>query len=199
MAKRPAIPQKMREAVLKEFNHRCAICGERNPHLHHIDENPENNAPLNLLPLCPNCHLTDQHAPTAKLQPEKLALFRKHKDPTILVTEFEPLFRRLRYLDEVKDNSDIAELEKNSQELVEFVYVLAMGMFYGQQIEKLVKKPFVGVPDVGLEGVRHEEYVVQCYKDYRNQLRNARDQVYWLAVEMLRYQPWSAVKKSDKR
>ena len=56
MAKvRISIPTKISDKVLKEFNHRCAKCGTDNPHLHHIDENPSNNDPLNLIPLCPCC------------------------------------------------------------------------------------------------------------------------------------------------
>jgi 5-methylcytosine-specific restriction endonuclease McrA len=61
---RAKIPTALREAVLKSYNHRCAICGSDHPQIHHIDENPGNNDELNLLPLCPNCHLTDQHNPT---------------------------------------------------------------------------------------------------------------------------------------
>ena len=62
MAKiRKVIPQPVQNAVLKEFNHRCAFCGKDRPHLHHIDEDPSNNDALNIIPLCPNCHVTDQH------------------------------------------------------------------------------------------------------------------------------------------
>src|SRR5258708_3400137 len=89
------------EAVLKEFNYRCAVCGEDRPHLHHIDEDPSNQDSLNLLPLCPNCHLTDQHNPTARRDPRLLRLFRVHKDPTILSPQFFPLFERLLFLDDL--------------------------------------------------------------------------------------------------
>ena len=60
---RTDIPKTVREAVLKEFNHRCAVCGGDRPHLDHIDEDPSNNDPFNLLPLCPNCHIRDRHNP----------------------------------------------------------------------------------------------------------------------------------------
>ncbi|MDQ3011542.1 MAG: HNH endonuclease, partial [Acidobacteriota bacterium] len=78
--------------MLKEFNYRCAICAIDNPQLHHIDETPSNNDPMNLVPLCPNCHLIDQHNPTRTLDPIKLSLFRKFKDPFILKSQFDPLF-----------------------------------------------------------------------------------------------------------
>jgi hypothetical protein len=85
MAKeRIAIPKQIREQVLVEFNHRCAVCGADRPQVHHIDEDPSNNEPLNLLPLCPNCHLIDQHNPTGGMEIPKLLLFRRFKDPAIL-------------------------------------------------------------------------------------------------------------------
>ena len=96
--RRPAIPALIRKGVLSEFNQRCAICGADRPHVHHIDANPRNSDPLNLIPLCPNCHLTDQHNPTASMHPEKLRLFRRYKDPLILSHQFEPVFRRMRFL-----------------------------------------------------------------------------------------------------
>jgi hypothetical protein len=51
---RPSILRPIKDSVLREFNHRCAICGKERPQIHHIDENPANNDPLNLIPLCPN-------------------------------------------------------------------------------------------------------------------------------------------------
>src|SRR6266852_5884563 len=89
---RKAVPKATRSQVLAEFNHRCAVCGTDRPQIHHIDENPSNNDPMNLIPLCPNCHLTDQHNPTQPIDPAKLSLFRQYKDPMILTPQFHPLF-----------------------------------------------------------------------------------------------------------
>jgi 5-methylcytosine-specific restriction endonuclease McrA len=75
---RPAIPKAVRESVLSEFNHRCAVCGEDKPQVHHIDEDPSNNDPMNLIPLCPNCHLIDQHNPTVPINARRLRLFRRY-------------------------------------------------------------------------------------------------------------------------
>jgi predicted restriction endonuclease len=61
MAKaRPAIPRATRDALLSKLNHRCAVCGKDRPQAHPIDEDPSNNDPITLLPLCTNCHLIDQ-------------------------------------------------------------------------------------------------------------------------------------------
>lgn len=49
MAKREALPTKIRMQILGEYNHKCAICGQANPQVHHIDQNPSNNEIDNLL------------------------------------------------------------------------------------------------------------------------------------------------------
>ncbi|WP_420645773.1 HNH endonuclease [Candidatus Leptofilum sp.] len=192
---RTTIPPKIREQVLKEFNYRCAICGADKLHLHHIDENPSNNDPENLIPLCPNCHLGDQHNPTKKIDPDKLALFRRHKDPTILTPQFHPLFLRLKFLDSVEENVDSNELDKLAIELIEFVKELEMGSFYGKMLSELIRRPtFAGGFVIG------DSYSMQSYnqaqrehdQEYRTQLRQVRENVLTLIVELLRYQPWLA-------
>jgi len=189
--KRVVIPTKIRDSVLVEFNHRCAICGKDKPHIHHIDEDPSNNAPMNLLPLCPNHHLIDLNNPTACLDPEKLSLFRTYKDPTILSPEFEPLFRRLRFLDRIEDTSEVKKLESQVGELCGFVYALEMGAFYGKQIEKLTesKKRF-NVMNPGGPDFERAAAVRRDQQEYREQLQQVRNQVYDLVVELLRYQRW---------
>ena len=113
MAKtRLTVPKPIREAVLKEFNHKCAICAKERPQVHHIDEDPSNNDRLNLIPLCPNCHLIDQHNPTAPMDAEKLRLFREFKDPTILKPQFHPLFKRMKFLNSVNSGSDVDQLDQ---------------------------------------------------------------------------------------
>ena len=190
--KRVAVPAKIREQVLQEFNHRCAMCGADKPQVDHIDEDPSNNDPMNLLPLCPNCHLVDRHNPTSRLEPERLSLFRFHKDPTILKPEFEPLFRRLHFLDDIKDTDNVEELKTRANEFCEFVSSLEMGAFYSKQIEKLTKYPahtYVG-PDPG-----YRAKVQRHHQEYREQLRRVREQIFTLAVELLRYQHWTASKE----
>jgi hypothetical protein len=61
--------------------------------LHHIDEDRTNNDPLNILPLCHTEHLRDVHNPTAPLDTAKVKLFPRYKDPAILHSKFEPLWR----------------------------------------------------------------------------------------------------------
>ena len=191
--KRVAIPQKTQGQVLREFNHRCALCGAYNPQLHHIDEDPSNNDPENLLPLCPNGHLTDLHNPTAKLDQRKLGLFRQYKDPTILSPQFEALFQRLRFLDDVRDDSPVKELRGKATELVAFVRALQMGGFYAKQIESLVKEPArFYVHDLDGPDLEHKRKVRRNQQEYRERLRQERHQVYELAVEMLRFQSWES-------
>lgn len=190
MAKRRAsIPRAVRDNVLAGFSHRCGICGADNPHLHHIDENPSNNDPHNLLPLCPNCHLNDQHNPTVRIEPERLLLFRKHKDPVILGSQFEPLFRRLRFLDDIADSADVKEFEGKLSELCEFIGALEMGAFYKRSIEKIARRPrYAYSVKLGGPDPKHQAALRRHAQEYRDQLRKVREQIYDLAVELLRYQ-----------
>lgn len=125
---RHAIPVKVRNALLNEFDHRCAICSGERPHVHHIDEDASNNVIENLLPLCPNCHLRDQHSPTRRIEVQKLQLFRRHKDPAILLPQFHPLYVRQAFLTDIEPgDGDVTGLEAQATELIEFISDLEMG------------------------------------------------------------------------
>lgn len=190
MAKtRLTIPKVIRETVLKEFNHRCAICGTDRPQVHHIDEDPSNNDLLNLIPLCPNCHLVDQHNPTIPMDVEKLRLFREFKDPAILKPQFHPLFIRMKYLNSIGDECIKRELTSQSQELIDFVAALEMGAFYSKRIEVLLKEKGgwayrLDNPD------QNREVNEKRARMYREKLRDAKDEVYTLIIELLRFQKW---------
>jgi hypothetical protein len=179
---RTHIPKEIKEKVLKEYNHRCAICGSDNPHLHHIDENPSNNDAENLIPLCPNHHLSDQHDPTANIPFYKMKLFREYKDPTILDAKFHPLYRRFIFLYEINDSSEDKDLCNNSEELIRFVSSLNMGEFYSKELRELI-------------GSSSRTYLdgrpVRAYeKEYRDQLLNNRKATINIIIELLRYQKW---------
>ncbi len=191
---RPTIPKKTSEAVLGEYSHRCAIFGSDRPHLHHVDEDPSNNDPSNLLPLCPNCHLRDQHNPTHKVEIAKLQMFRDFKDPAILKPQFHPLFVRQEFLSTVTDGEDsVSDLERRSTELIEFVQAMEMGEFYAKRLLELLsplRYPFVmslgGGPDP-----EYERQLRRKNKDYRAKLLANRRAAQVLLVELLRYQKWA--------
>ena len=198
MAKeRERIPAKPREQVLKEFNHRCAKCGADRPHLHHIDEDPSNNDPMNLIQLCPNCHLTDQHDPTRLIEPGRLRLFRRHRDPTILTPQFQPLFKRMRFLDEIDLECDEIVQEANTclfraLELFSFVSSLEMGAFYGSELGQMLARSYSTrwVPGTKVRLVFFGEHDPSWAKEYCEQVYSLREPVYELIVELLRYQDW---------
>jgi hypothetical protein len=192
-SRRPGIPRPVRDQVLAEFNHRCAICGGERPHVHHIDGDPSNNDPSNLIPLCPNCHLTDQHNPTTPVDPAKLAMFRRFKDPTILSAEFEPLYARLRFLDNVDGATDF---EASIRELISFVRALTMGQFYGDRLASMLKMPR-NFALLYLEGSEYQQRKAEHQQDCRRVLIGGRDEVRRLAVELLRYQPWSKSNRTN--
>ena len=192
---RKGVPERIRGAVLGEYRHRCAICGAERPQLHHIDEDPSNNDPYNLLPLCPNCHLSDQHGPGTSLDSERLRVFRRHKDPTILLPQFLPLFRRAAFLlDVAPGDGPTEELERGAQDLVSFVEALEMGGVYAQKIGQLIRKrPRVVAWVVGdpLTEAREHEASRRYQELYRKQLQDHAHQVMELIVELLCYQRWS--------
>lgn len=181
-----------------EFNHKCAICGREKPQVHHIDEDPTNNDLLNLLPLCPNCHLTDQHSPTAPVDTAKLGLFRKFKDPTILSPQFEPLFARRCFLIQIEEASTSTAIDARVKELVEFVRSLSMGQFYAERIASILKMPMeFGVLSLGLPEQAYQRRIQEHDAECRTVLGRGRDEVLRLGVELLRYQTWSKTNQRD--
>ena len=190
---RKAISEKVKDTIRKEFNYKCAICASDNPQIHHIDENHENNNIDNLLPLCPNCHLSDQHNPTRKIDIPKLQLFRKYKDPTILNSKFHPLYTRSLFLDAVEENTnDVKSLYEQTDSLIEFVKSLEMGTFYAQELEKLIKQNghMYSISMSGGIDHRYEEAKSKNNLDDRKKLIINKKKVMDLIVELLRYQNW---------
>lgn len=179
--------------VLKEYNHRCAVCGADRPHVHHIDEDPSNRDPLNLLPLCPNCHLSDQHNPTAKIDPGLLRLFRKYKDPVILGPQFAPLYKRMRFL----ENAQVTTLDQFGvarKELIEFIGELEMGSFYAQQVARLLEVPNFPVALSRWRDPRYKQELQERraanWASYLHHVLEVRDRLEELVLELVRYQNW---------
>ena len=189
---RVKIPRAIKEKVLKEFNHSCAICNKSNPQMHHIDEDPSNNSEDNLLPLCPNHHLTDQHNPTAKIDQQKLQLFRDYKDPVILSPQFDPLFQRFRFLINLNSQTpDLFLLQEAIDDLISFVLELKMGGYYGKTLRILLgnRRAKVGaITQISkAESDRHD---ITDAMERLPRIQKCTNQVVRLMVELLRYQDW---------
>ena len=112
---RESIPKKIKDNLLDEYNHKCAVCGSDRPHIHHVNEDPSDSSINNLLPLCPNCHLSDQHNPTRKIDIPKLQLFRRYKDPVILKPQFDPIYVRQIFLKDILTSDESVDVLKNKQ------------------------------------------------------------------------------------
>lgn len=191
---RETIPKKIREALLDEYDHRCAVCGGDRPQVHHIDEDASNNDLTNLLPLCPNCHLRDQHNPTRKIDVPKLKLFRAYKDPAILKPQFHPIYVRQLFLDTVVLSEDVVDqLEGQANELIEFIQSLEMGEFYAKRLTELIgplRRAFFMSLGSGPD-LRYEQQRREANRDYRQHLVTNREPARALIVELLRYQGWA--------
>lgn len=191
---RTRLSQKVRQSVLREFNHRCALCASDRPQLHHIDEDPANNAVSNLLPLCPNCHLRDQHDPTARFDPARLALFRKYRDPVILSPQFLPLYTRLSFLLNLRDpmtDNPAPDYDAYVDELIEFVQALNMGDFYAKRLKLLLlseQRALLMAFGVSYSIV-HADSLSKRRSHYSRLLAN-RESAEKLLMEIIHYQPW---------
>ena len=56
--------KKLRTDILARDNHMCQKCGYPNKYwleIHHIDKNPRNNNPSNLITFCKQCHLEEHN------------------------------------------------------------------------------------------------------------------------------------------
>jgi hypothetical protein len=190
---RESIPKKIKDILLDEYNHKCAVCGSDRPHVHHINEDSSDSSINNLLPLCPNCHLSDQHNPTRKIDIPKLQLFRKYKDPVILKPQFHPIYTRQLFLMEVLPGYDSVEvIERQAKELIEFVGVLEMGEFYSKRLVEFIG-PLNRAMIMNLGAEPDESYnrqVRSANTDYRNKIISNRENAIALLVELLRYQGW---------
>lgn len=194
MITRATVTKKLKDALLDEYDHRCAVCGGDRPHVHHIDEDPSHNALENLLPLCPNCHLRDQHNPTRKVDIPKLRLFRKYKDPAILKPQFHPIYLRQRFLDDVTPGEEsVTDLESHAKELIEFIEALEMGTFYSKRLAELVapvRRAFIMSLGPGPDP-RYDRQRRSANSDYRDKLIENRVAAQSLLIELLRYQGWA--------
>ena len=195
---RKKIPKAISEQVLKEFRHRCAVCGQHEPQIHHIDEDPSNNVPENLLPLCPNCHLQDSHDPTSPPDPLKIRLFRRSKDPVVLDPKFHPIWTRLKFLRE-SDEERVASWEWSCHNLIGFIKALKMGEYYANSVIGILNEPrshyIVYQKRIGNElseeDISHDPDLQKEVVAYRATV------IEDICVEMLRYQGWSIEKQGS--
>lgn len=162
---RVAIPKAVSESVMKEYHHKCAMCGRHEPQLHHIDENPSNNDASNILPLCPNCHLQDTHDPTAPYDSEKLRLFRRCKDPFILDPRFHPIWTRIALCRAQLFDRGSVYSHNPWTDLLNFVRTFEKGAYYADRL-------------------------VNAFSEYSPQPESFFLKVEDARVEMLRYQGW---------
>ena len=196
-SKRPSIPKALSARVLNEFRHRCAICGEDKPHLHHIDQDPTNNTAENLIPLCPNCHLTDMHDPTSCPDQGLVALFRRTKDPHILDTRFQPIWKRMRFLRESLDGRLYAF---HRTELVKFIATFRHGEFYAERVAKIAADPATYYEVFLLDNGETIEVRPPLPPELLEKvLAYRRSAIEDLCVELLRYQEWTPAHSRDRK
>ncbi|MEZ4414627.1 MAG: hypothetical protein R3E10_02660 [Gemmatimonadota bacterium] len=131
--------------------------------------------------------MQDQHDPTRAIEPGILRLFRVHRDPVLLASQFQPLFRRAEFLISLQEGGEVDDMAKRKKELISFVEVLEMGSYYGQRIDELFGR-FGGVWVV--DDPDNERKLAE---DLQRRLQRAREnagEILALVVELVRFQPW---------
>jgi len=119
-------------------------------------------------------------------------LFRRFKDPAILSPQFEPLYDRLRFMDDLAfESTDLESLRARALELIAFVGALKMGDFYSNQLRELLapvshaRMITLDMPQSKLDQWRREEHI-----EYLEKLTCGHDDSLRLCAELLRYQDW---------
>ena len=191
MNTRIKLTKALSEKVLKEYSHRCAKCGNVDPQLHHIDENNSNNTEYNIIPLCPNCHLTDQHNPTKKIPIQILRFFRKFKDPTILAPQFQPLFERFTFATEKVGAA--GNPDHWIKDFLLFVKNLSMGDYYLEAYRQIMT---VDLNDTEFkvthahsdESTMQKELIKAKIEFFKEGIIHER--LERLLIELIRFQDW---------
>ena len=193
---RVSIPEATKRLVLGEFNHSCAMCGKHGAQLHHIDEDRSNNEPMNLIPLCPNHHLTEQHHPTRRHDPIKLQLFRKYKHTLILKPQFQAIFKRMRFMYLDQSGSPRDEILAMIRDLTRFLSVLEMGEYFSKQVAETLRAEGSGILNVNGQDTEAEwdAMNVKFWENARcaaiDKIKANRADVEKIVVEMLDFQKW---------
>jgi len=191
---RKEVPKQVREQIEREYKKVCALCGDTYPDLHHIDEDPSNNDPLNLIPLCGNCH-RQQHIPARQIDPNILAIFRRYKHGWLLAPNFVPLHRRMQFLKKVEEYDDVEELQSDVDELIRFVRILDKGEYYADKISGIAysdhpKHIVYVLTETAEERARRLIRREQQHAAYRANLEERRDEIINLVVELTHFQNW---------
>lgn len=205
---RKAVPQRLQSAITKEFNNVCATCGESaGTQVHHIDENPGNNDPLNLIPLCPTCHDIRIHGPSSQVTREMLRIFRAHKDLALLTPNFRSVQDRMAFFEAPEKFAKAAAdemwtLADAMEDFCAFIQMQPKGEYYARRLRTLLKaEEPAGVLDLKL-GVQYydsepedrakevEAEAVEANIRVVKNLNAVRSEVERLVVEFVRFQDW---------
>jgi len=202
---RKSIPQNIVNQVMKEFSSICAMCDKTDPQLHHIDEEPSNNDPQNLIPLCTDCHLIKIHKKSIYPR-EIIKLFRVHKSKLILSVKFLPIYKRMKFLLVSDINSyDSKELRDEYDDLISFISAMKMGDIYSKRIKDILFFPaeycvavvhYQPDPDydrlVGTSRSYPSESSTKgsSLKEFKKMYQENNDKIIELIIEQLVYQDW---------
>lgn len=138
---RRKIPKAVVDKVKQEFHHRCALCRADYCEVHHIDEDPSNNDPDNLIPLCPNCHHGRVHGRGGhRIDAGALRRYRTIGNRFVATPAYDLLLRRTAYItSEQFHEMDWQQIDHAYQDLRSFVADLRFGKYFVEKLDRLMR------------------------------------------------------------
>jgi len=101
----------------------------------------------------------------------------------------------MKFLSEVEEWESVNLLVSRTEELCSFIGCLEMGNFFSPKIKKilLAKKvtTFIVAPEEPWEREERQRKEAVNESIYRQSLRDTREEVFELCVELLRFQTWN--------
>lgn len=179
----------MKDKILVEFNHSCVCCGALFHEVHHIDEDPSNNAEDNLIVLCPNCHQGKVHGKSIKITPEQLRLYKTTKNKGVFKPVYNAIRKRITFVEKDEyENLTSDEISTKVKDLIGFINTLKQGEYYAQKLKSyLCSSPAVWIipsPDSVVNEQRKE-----FLEEHRKRIRDKKEEILRLVLECAEVQP----------
>ncbi|HHT9133274.1 MAG TPA: HNH endonuclease signature motif containing protein [Candidatus Avalokitesvara rifleensis] len=183
------VPKKMKDKILVEFNHSCVCCDAPYHVVHHIDEDPSNNAEDNLIVLCPNCHQGRVHGKSRKITPAQLKLYKTTKSKGVFKPIYNAIIRRITFVEKDEyENLTSDEISTKVKDLIGFISTLEQGEYYAQELKPYLRSsPYVWVipmPD-SVVNQRKKELL----EERRKRIKDNKEEILRLVLECAEVQP----------
>lgn len=187
--KRTAVRKDMRDKVLVEFNHRCVCCDAPYYNIHHIDEDPSNNAEDNLIILCPNCHQGRVHGNSIMITPEQLKMYKRMKSKSVFKPIYSAIKSRIKFIEtDEYERLTYDEITTKLDDLIKFIGTLNQGVYYEQELKRcLSREPRICFTDTPIS-IRQQQ-TQEIENRYKKKIKDKKEGILKLVLECIEVQP----------